>query len=147
MDAAHLAGATAMADALVAATQFAGSLYPKNRCCTDDERVSEQVRYMLNDGDEAFPVDLAPGHTHVLVGARAVPLAPGVGHSAADAVVRGCAPTVAPCDYCSGPVAPVAGLLPVPAGACVVVLCLCQPCNDFLTDHFRSAHFISEDPR
>lgn len=147
MDAQHLSGATAMADALVAATQFAGPLYPTNRVCVEDERVSAQVRYVLNDGDEVFPLDLAPAHTHLLVGARAVPLAPDVHQAAADAVAAGCAPALAVCDYCSGPVAPVAGLLPVPAGACVVVLCLCQPCKAFLADTFPSAHFVSEDNR
>jgi hypothetical protein len=147
MDAQHLVGATAMADALVAATRFAGTLYPENRQCVEDERVSAQVRCALNDGDEVFPVDLAPGHTHVLVGMRAVPVAPDVQQVAADALARGCAPAVAPCVYCSGPLAPVAGLLPVPAGACVVVLCLCQPCKAFLADTFPLAHFVPEDNR
>lgn len=137
-----------MTDAMVAATQFGGTLYPQNVVCNDDERVSERVRWLLSDGDEQFPVELAVGHTHLLVGARVLPLAPGTPTATVDAAVRGAAPTHAVCDYCAGDLAPVAGLLPVPAGACVAALLLCGTCRDFLTDAFPSVHFVPvEDKR
>ncbi len=99
--------------------------------------------YILDDDGEAYPRQLAVGHTHLLIGLRAVPVAPGTPTADADALARAAAPRWAACDYCSGAVAPVAGLLPVPAGAQVAVLCLCDLCHAFLADTFPSAHFIS----
>jgi hypothetical protein len=143
MDGQPLLVAGAMADAMTAATQFGETLYPDNVVCVEDERVSDLFRFLLDDGDEPFPVQLAVGHTHMLISGRAVPVAPGTTQAATDAAVRACAPAYAVCDYCSGAVAPVAGLLPVPAGAQVAVLCLCEPCRAFLADTFPSAHFVS----
>lgn len=142
MDAQRLVAATAMADAIVEATQFGLRLYPENRICVEDERVSAVVRFVLEDGNEAYPVELAVGHTHVLVGPRAVPVAPGTTQAHVEDLARACAPDLATCDYC-GEAAPVAGLLPVPAGASVPVLLLCQPCSAFLADTFPSAHFVT----
>ncbi len=133
----------ALADALVEATRFGRRLYAANAVCVEDERISTQVQFALADGNEAYPVDLALGHTHLLVGVRAVPVAPGTPQAAADALARGAAPAWAACDYCAQGVTPVAGLLPVPAGASVVVLLLCGTCRTFLADAFGpSAHFI-----
>lgn len=136
----------ALADALVEATRFGGRLYAANAVCIEDERISEQVRFALADGNEAFPVDLSFGHTHLLVGVRAVPVAPGTAQAAADALARGAAPAWAVCDYCTQGVTPVVRLLPVPAGASVVVLLLCGTCHAFLADVFGpSAHFIKPE--
>lgn len=142
MDAQYLVGATAMADAIVAATRFGSDLYPQNAVCVEDERVSEVVRFVLDDGNEAYPLELAVGHTHLLIGPQARAVPPGLRSTDVDGIARACAPAYAVCDYCSGPVAPVAGLLPVPAGASVPVLCLCESCTTFLADTFPSAHFV-----
>ena len=133
---------SALADALVEATRFGERLYECNAVCVEDERISTQVLFAVNDGNEAYPVDLALGHTYLLVGVRAVPVAPGTPRAAADALARGAAQPWAVCDYCTGHVAPVGGLLPVPAGASVVVLVLCGVCRAFLADAIPSAHFI-----
>lgn len=138
-------GAAALADALVEATRFGGRLYDGNAFCVEDARISEQVRFVLDDGNEAYPVDLALGHTYLLVGVRAIPVAPGTARATADALARGAAPAWTVCDYCTGAVAPVAGLLPVGAGASVAVLLLCGTCRDFLTDAMPSAHFIATE--
>jgi hypothetical protein len=133
-----------MADAILAATQFGHVQYPENVVCNDAEQVSRAVLLALQDGDERFPVDLVTAHTYVLApsAGRAVPVAPDVPRSAVDALAWACAPDVAVCDTCPRGLAPVAGLLPVGAGAVVVVLALCRDCTSFITDVFSSAHLI-----
>lgn len=137
---------TAMADATHAATQFSGRLYPKNWVCTSlSEAVSEAVRRALDDANEQWGLDFDFAQPFVLV--------PSVGfgkevwpdsrRAFVDALARLRVPRLAACDTCSRGVAPVAGLLPVPAGAAVVVLALCSACFTFLAcDAFPSAYFL-----
>jgi hypothetical protein len=134
-----------MADAILAATCFGHDLYPENVICNDWEQVSRAVLLALQDGHEMFPVDLAVAHTYVIVpsAGRAVLVAPDVARSAVDALARACGPDVAVCDTCPRGLAPLVGLLPVGAGAVVVVLALCRDCTAFITDVFSSAHLIT----
>lgn len=133
---------TAMADATFAATQFSRRLYPENAVCNDAEQVSEAVRRALHETGEDFGV----GHTYVVIASNgvAVPVAPDVRRAAVDALIRVRAPRLAACDTCSRGLAPVDGLLPVGAGAVVVVLALCEPCLTFLSrDAFPAASFLT----
>lgn len=124
----------AMADALVEASGWSDHLYPDNGWLNEDEQVSDLVRLALGDGDEPFRAEMPFGGTHLVVYAtgRVVPLAPDAPQATADAALRAAAPTVGVCDYAGEALNGRAVLLPVPAGATVVALALCEACAVFL---------------
>lgn len=132
---------------MVAATQFGRRLFPENVVCNDAEQVSGAVRRTLDDGEEKWPPDFAPGHTHLVILSlgRVVPVSPADDRAAVVALLRPYARVSAACDACRYTVGPVAGLLPVPAGSVVAALALCANCFGFYTYSFPSSYFITSE--
>jgi len=138
----------ALADAIVEADRWSHRLYPDNGwCASEDFRLERLLFHALGDGAEPYTDELDGfGWTQIAVFAagRVVQVAPGSTQADADAAVRAVAPTLAVCDYRGGDVAPVAGLLPLPAGALVVVASLCVVCFTEVRATFPNAHFITQ---
>lgn len=138
-----LAPATlALSDAILAATGFGSSLYGGNSFVIDFPTFMGKVRLALEGGGERYPVDRELTHNYGLVGLRTVPLQPGTPRRAVDALLAAAVPAVAACDLCPWPSTAPAGLLPVPAGAVVVGLILCEECWTPTRRKMPRAHFI-----
>jgi hypothetical protein len=145
MDAALEPAVLAMADAMVEATSWADRLYPGNGWLNEDEQLCEFVRVALGDGEEPYPAERLLGATNLVVHAigRVLPLAPDATQAMADAALRAAAPTVRACDYCQAPLVALSLLLPVPAGATVIAVALCDTCAVFLRSAFPTAHYVT----
>lgn len=131
----------AMADAIEAAARFS-DLYGQNAFVMEYPTVSGKVRRALHGGDEAYSEDRQLAHNYALVGLRTVPVRPGTPRADVDALLAAAVPAVGTCDQCPWPSTPLVGLLPVPAGAVVVALLLCEECWQSKTTAMPTAHFI-----
>lgn len=132
----------AMSDAILAATRFGHSLYGQNAFVMEYPTVNGKVRRALDDGSEPYSDDRALAHNYALVGLRTVPVQPGTPRPAVDALLAAAVPGAGTCDVCPWPSTPLVGLLPVPAGAVVVALVLCEECWLVMTKQMPRAHFI-----
>ncbi len=132
----------AMSDAILAATRFGDSLYGGNAFVMEYPTVSGKVRRALDGDSESYPVDRSLAHTYALVGLRTLPVQPDLPRAAVDAQLAAAMPAAGTCDVCPWPSTPLVGLLPIPAGAVVVALVLCEDCWHVMTRQMPRAHFI-----